>query len=93
MDRQKLRKIIRRPLSYVDVLYFFRYAYTVYLDLFRRPNIEPRVILIPCQRKARGGNSQSGNVRRGNELQLVYYGNSLHIRHMKGISTRDMKEI
>ena len=28
-------------------------TYTAYLDLdlFRRPNIEPRVILIPCQRK------------------------------------------
>ena len=37
MDRQKRCKIVRRPLSYVDVLYFFRYAYTVYLNLFRRP--------------------------------------------------------
>lgn len=61
MDRHKLRKIVRRPLSYVDVLYFFRYAYSVYLDLFRRPNIEPRVILIPCQRKGAGMSEEGMN--------------------------------
>ena len=81
MDRQKLRKIVRRPLSYVDILYFFRYAYTAYLDLFRSEGqiSSPGSFSFLASGRARGGNSQSGNVRRGNELQLVYYGNSLHM--------------